>query len=101
MGRKDAVSGFLVGGEKSDCQSIRELAKRIEVALPEVAATPSRDFVQGEQQLKLVKAMAWATSFIAMILGSVGVLNTMMMTVFERTKEIGILRASAGSEPAS
>jgi putative ABC transport system permease protein len=37
--------------------------------------------------------MAWATSLIAMVLGSVGVLNTMMMTVFERTREIGILRA--------
>ena len=58
-----------------------------------MAATPAQDFVQGEQQLKLVKAMAWATSFIAMVLGSMGVLNTMIMTVFERTKEIGILRA--------
>jgi putative ABC transport system permease protein len=93
MGRKDRVSGLLVAAEKPDPQSIRELAKRIEKALPDVAASPARDFVQGEQQLRLVKAMAWAMSFIAMILGSVGVLNTMIMTVFERTKEIGILRA--------
>jgi putative ABC transport system permease protein len=93
MGRKDSVSGFVVGAEKSDNASIRELTHRIETALPGVAATPAQDFVQGEQQLKLVKAMAWATSFIAMVLGSMGVLNTMIMTVFERTKEIGILRA--------
>jgi putative ABC transport system permease protein len=93
MGRKDSVSGFVVSAEKSDAPSVRELAQRIEATLHGVAATPSQDFVQGEQQLKLVKAMAWATSFIAMVLGSMGVLNTMIMTVFERTKEIGILRA--------
>ena len=38
--------------------------------------------MQGDNQIRLVKAMAWATSLIAMILGSLGVLNTMMMAVF-------------------
>src|SRR5262249_45053705 len=39
------------------------------------------------------KVMAWATTALALLLGSVGMLNTMIMTVFERTQEIGILRA--------
>jgi putative ABC transport system permease protein len=37
--------------------------------------------------------MAWITSAIALIIGAVGMLNTMIMSVLERTQEIGILRA--------
>ena len=61
---------------------------------------PARDYVQGDIQIRLAKAMAWATSVIALILGSVGVLNTMMMAVFERTGEIGVLRALGLAAPA-
>ena len=93
MDRADRVSGFVISAVSSKSADVRALATRLEQALPGVAASPARDFVEGENQIRLVKAMAWATSAIAMVLGSVGVLNTMMMTVFERTKEIGILRA--------
>ncbi len=37
--------------------------------------------------------MAWVTSAMALVIGAVGMLNTMVMSVFERTNEIGILRA--------
>jgi putative ABC transport system permease protein len=37
--------------------------------------------------------MAWGTSAIAVFLSCVGVLNTMVMSVLERTREFGILRA--------
>ena len=37
--------------------------------------------------------MAWVTSVIALIVGSIGMLNTMIVSVLERTQEIGILRA--------
>jgi putative ABC transport system permease protein len=93
MGREGDVSGFVVSARSSEGREVKALGRRIESAVPGVAAVPARDFVAGDNQIRLVKTMAWATSVIAMVLGSLGVLNTMMMTVFERTKEIGILRA--------
>ena len=45
------------------------------------------------QQIKISRAVAWLTSAIALIIGAIGMLNTMIMSVFERTKEIGTLRA--------
>ena len=93
MGRPHQVTAFLVSADVKDDKSVHDLGQRIEKAVKGVAASPARDFVMGDNQIRLATAMSWATSAIAMVLGSLGVLNTMMMSVFERTKEIGILRA--------
>ena len=37
--------------------------------------------------------MSWGTSLLAVLVGVLGVMNTMLMTVFERTQEICILLA--------
>lgn len=53
----------------------------------------TQEFVDTDTRMKLAGAMAWMTSMIALILGAIGTLNTMLTSVMERTKEIGILRA--------
>jgi putative ABC transport system permease protein len=58
-----------------------------------LAAFPTREYVGGNAQIRLASAMAWITSAIALVIGSVGMLNTMIMSVLERTQEIGVLRA--------
>jgi putative ABC transport system permease protein len=93
MGREGQVTGFVITATASDRASLDALRRRIEAALPGVAATPARDYVVGDTQIRLAKAMAWTTAAVAFLLGAVGMLNTMLMAIFERTREIGLLRA--------
>jgi putative ABC transport system permease protein len=56
------------------------------------AQSPEK-YVQSVSQLKLIKAVSWLVSVIAFVIGVITMLNTMAMSVLERTQEIGILRA--------
>ncbi len=58
-----------------------------------LSAMPARQFAEGSTEVGLARAMAWGTSIIAMVIGSLGLLNTMLMSVLERVQEIGILKA--------
>ncbi|HUY91515.1 MAG TPA: ABC transporter permease [Pirellulales bacterium] len=58
-----------------------------------LSAMETEDYVSHDLEIQLAGDMAWATSLIALSIGSVGVLNTMLMSVLERTQEIGVLRA--------
>jgi putative ABC transport system permease protein len=93
MGREGQATGLVITAKSSDPAYLDALRKRIEKEVPNIAVTPARDYVVADTQIRLSRAMAWTTAAVAMILGAVGMLNTMLMAIFERTREIGILRA--------
>jgi putative ABC transport system permease protein len=95
MGREGQVSGFaiVVDDAHRDKETIERVRTDIEKLGKSLEATPTTEFVEGTQEIQFVHAMAWVTSAVALVIGAVGMLNTMVMSVFERTREIGILRA--------
>lgn len=57
------------------------------------AVTPPQFTSRFATQMEVIDDFILLVTIIAMILGVLGVLNTMMMSVSERTREIGMLRA--------
>ncbi len=78
---------------KTSEQYMKQAQAEIEAALPGMRAVPAAERASDNQFVKLAHASAWGTSLLALLIGVLGIANTMAMSVFERTREIGILRA--------
>lgn len=70
------------------------LTARIEDEHPDFATLRTvADFGEVDQGLSFLDAANLGISILAVFIGGIAVMNTMVMAVFERTREIGILRA--------
>jgi putative ABC transport system permease protein len=72
---------------------VNQLCEQITALVPEGRAVVAGEHIRDSQAYRMIRAMSWGTSLLAVLVGVLGVMNTMLMTVFERTQEICILLA--------
>ena|GEM_PF-209171 len=101
MFRENSATGFSVRLDHAAMGDAtnEEICREINAILNDegnsygVVAMPTQEYISNSVYLKTAHAMAWLTSLIAVAVGSFGMLNTMLMSVIERIREISILRA--------
>lgn len=77
-----------------DEAQIEAARARIEEALPQLATIRTEsDFGQVDRNLELLSAANTGVSALALVIGAANVLNMMSLSVFERTREFGVLRS--------
>jgi putative ABC transport system permease protein len=91
LGRPRSVTFVFVDVKNSE--QGQAVADVINQRWPELRATLSSEFAQNTNDMQSSKAMINAIRILALIVGGIVVANTMIMSVYERTREIGTLRA--------
>jgi len=76
-----------------DVDQAEAVRQRIERRFPDLLVVESANFADQQLGVQAIRAFAWALSLLAIVIGGVGMMNTTLMSVFERTREIGVLRA--------
>jgi putative ABC transport system permease protein len=97
-GLEGKMSSALVRLDSMSRDAVSESERALEEAFPDVEATSPMAFSSAFEEFALIDQAVVFLSLLAVLIGGIGVMNTMLMSVFERTREIGTLQAGGWSK---
>jgi ABC-type antimicrobial peptide transport system permease subunit len=91
LGKPRQVSLYYIQLKSGDLRE--RFMSRVQRLWPDLQVSGVSDFADKQALTNTLKAFVWVIGCFAIVLGGVGMLNAQLMAVFERTREIGVLRA--------
>ncbi len=91
LGRQRQVSLYYIRLKEP---AMRErFLMRVERQWPDFSVSGVKEYSEKQSMTEMMSAFVWVIGSLAIVIGGVGMMNSQLMAIMERTREIGVLRA--------